>query len=432
MERMQVTKQVVRRHWLSLVAVLGLVCAAFIVIGNVFIIVVHDARDRVIEATVQSVPMMLGTIASQQTVSDTSLEEVVHTVGQETPGIVDAIITRVSEDGVAIVASLHGTSSPYIESSASIAARALPNQVTTVVRADGYTEASYAFTAENGTVIGFVDTLFKRDLFAAPVERNLVRALVLLLVVLGITFFLLAWFIGTREHKRLLKRTIAHARLHDELMHKVMHEVQTPLTVLNGYITMLREVDAGSTVQTYVGKMKTAVDQLQRFITNAELSMLLEQQAIPVRLETINPVQVAHTAVESIQKKYAYLSPRITFTTRSSADVYTDAARLQFAIEQVVLNAVQHGGGKVYVELRVEGGDVLIIVQDTGKGMSQDAVETVTKKWHREYTDTTVLRGSGLGMWLVQELLKKAKGKLQITSKPSEGTVVTIRVSRAL
>lgn len=432
MYAMNVTKQVVRRHWLSLVAVLGLVCAGFIVVGNIFMVVVHDARDRVIDATVQSVPMTLGTIAGHEALTSESLEDVLIRVGAETPGLVDAHIVRMTDLGPVVTASLHRDEVVYTESGASVAARALPHSVTTVVRGDGYTEASYAFTNATGTVAGYVDTLFKRDLFAAPVERNLVRALVVLLGILGLTFFLLAWFIGTREHKRLLRRTVAQAQLHDELMTKVMHEVQTPLTVLNGYLAMLREMDINKTVQGYVTKMKAAVDQLHRFVTNAELSMLLEQRAIPVRLETSNPVQIVHDAVDTIQKKYAYLAPAITFSTRASANVYTDATRLRFAIEQVLLNAIQHGGTKVDVDLRVEGGDVCIHIKDYGKGMPATVVAVATEKWERATTNTELLKGSGLGLWLVREMLKQAKGSVTITSKPSEGTEVVIRVQRVL
>jgi len=427
------TKKTLRRHTLTLFAVLGLVCAGFIVVGNVFLIVMHDARDRMVDTTVRSLPKTLGEITVYNTDTPEVLSTLVRELAADTTGVVDTNVFLYQDGTPQRVASLHDDDLiQYAQYEATLGAHALPKQVTVAVRDSGYIESSYVFTDGKGVVLGYVEVLFKQDLFALPVERNIIRATILLLSVLCITFILLVWFIGAGEHKRLLTQTTQKAKLHDELLGKVVHEVQTPLTVIAGYTTMLSGLDVDANAKQYVLRISSAVQQLQRFIRNAEYASRFEQQQLSFAYERVNPVAVVHAVVEDVQKKYAYMKPQISFTTQSTDNIHVDHKYLAFVVEEVLLNAMQHGGGESNVRVRTEGSDVLIIISDAGQGMDEEAVKNVVKKWHRSTGDYKRLRGSGLGMWLVQKLVLKMKGGVDVVSAPEKGTTVTLRFPRSL
>jgi K+-sensing histidine kinase KdpD len=428
------TKHTLRTHKLTLFAVLSVICAGFIFIGNIFLVVVRDAQVRIVDATIETIPAVLGGTIPHITNDTANAQVFVEDIGNQIPGLVQLDVVLLQEGSYVRVASLHqvntlvGSVEPSHTARVAQAAR---GQVVRVTRPDGNVESAYALTDANNAPIGYIEMVFRPEALASPVDRNVVRTMIVLLSVLGVTMALLAWFIGTGEHRRLLKQTKQVHLVYDELLEKVIHEVQTPLTVIAGYTTMLTSLDAGDAVQKHVTHIKRAVEQLQRFLSHATYATLLEQKSIVPNIVSINPLTVVHAVIEVMQKKYNHLNPRITCTTKSSENILVDHKQFSFVLEQVLHNAVFHGGGVVSVRIETEGGDVLVRVIDEGKQGHVVDHKKVTQKWYRGADDTSRLRGSGLGMWLAEKLLLEMRGSLSFVKNTGKGMTVTIRVPQA-
>lgn len=106
---------------------------------------------------------------------------------------------------------------------------------------------------------------------------------------------------------------------------------------------------------------------------------------------------------------------------------------LDLVLENILANAVDamEGHGKLTVEAATFGdvsglpSHVLVVIRDTGRGMSPDEVRSVfepgfTTKLQREHS------GLGFGMWWVRTFVKRSGGEIDISSNPGVGTTVTI------
>ena len=79
-------------------------------------------------------------------------------------------------------------------------------------------------------------------------------------------------------------------------------------------------------------------------------------------------------------------------------------------------------GGKVKVSARMEQGEVLFAVEDTGSGIPEESLPHVFEKFFRAPGRVGQQGNTGLGLAIVKEIIEGHGGRVSVTSKPGEGT----------
>ncbi|MEP6663052.1 MAG: ATP-binding protein, partial [Verrucomicrobiota bacterium] len=108
-----------------------------------------------------------------------------------------------------------------------------------------------------------------------------------------------------------------------------------------------------------------------------------------------------------------------------------DAARLAQVITNLVTNAIHYNidGGEIHLTTREEDGLTVLTVRDTGEGISAEDLPHVFERFYRGDKARSVPSGrTGLGLAISKAILEMHGGKIEIASKPGEGTQVTVRV----
>ena len=110
--------------------------------------------------------------------------------------------------------------------------------------------------------------------------------------------------------------------------------------------------------------------------------------------------------------------------------VQGDAAALREAVINLVLNAVDAmpKGGRLTLETRVEGDRAVLVVADTGTGMS----ETVRRKAHEPFFTTKGVKATGLGLSVAYGIVRSHGGQLALDSTEGRGTTITLTLPRAV
>jgi signal transduction histidine kinase len=104
-----------------------------------------------------------------------------------------------------------------------------------------------------------------------------------------------------------------------------------------------------------------------------------------------------------------------------------DPEKIEVAVHQLLDNAVKFTErGGIRVTLEQTGPQSLLHVMDTGKGIPEDAVRTVFRKFEREENPDHHSGGLGLGLPLCYLIVKAHAGRLEIKSRPGEGTTVSL------
>ncbi|GCE07265.1 ATP-binding protein [Dictyobacter aurantiacus] len=104
--------------------------------------------------------------------------------------------------------------------------------------------------------------------------------------------------------------------------------------------------------------------------------------------------------------------------------------------EKIVLNLISNAfkytlRGGIHVSLRLEGADAVLMVQDSGIGISPEDQRHLFERFYRvRQVQARTQEGSGIGLSLVQELVRLHGGTISVTSQPGVGTTFTIRIPR--
>jgi signal transduction histidine kinase len=201
---------------------------------------------------------------------------------------------------------------------------------------------------------------------------------------------------------------------HRRFLVDAAHELRTPIAILQTRLESLSlGPDAGRVLED-VARLSTLADQL------------LDLQRVNQQPDCFFPVDLVATG----RKIAAELAPlaiaagyEISFESAiEHIPVRGDEGALERALTNLVQNAIQHGGRKGGIAVRVEP-PATISVTDDGPGINTGDLERVFEPFYRSQGHG---RGAGLGLNLVQEIVRRHDGAVAISEGPVGGTCVTM------
>jgi signal transduction histidine kinase len=226
----------------------------------------------------------------------------------------------------------------------------------------------------------------------------------------------------------MLNEVSATDKIKNDFISTVSHELRTPLTAIKGWGEMLRELGPDDIELTKRGtdiiiseseRLSQLVEELLNFsrIQNGTLSLRLEKIDVLAELDETIFVFKERSKRDGIELTYS--APDLP------APMMADPNRIKQVFVNILDNAFKYTeqGGMVSVEAFIDGDKLIIQVLDTGCGIAQEDLPNVKMKF---YKANIQVRGSGIGLAVVDELIKMHNGTLDIQSKLGIGTTVTI------
>jgi len=122
-------------------------------------------------------------------------------------------------------------------------------------------------------------------------------------------------------------------------------------------------------------------------------------------------------------------------TPSETVNVLVDPQRLEQVLRNLLHNAVRHTapGGIVAVEVKVEPEEVLILIKDTGEGISPKDLPHIWERFYQtERSHTLIDGGAGLGLALVKEWVEEMGGTVSAESAVNEGSCFTLHLPRSI
>ncbi len=218
----------------------------------------------------------------------------------------------------------------------------------------------------------------------------------------------------------------------DDFISMASHELKTPITVLRGYVDLLRDDVQSSTSEAskkqseeYLNNMDGSLLRLNDLVEDILNVSRLEQNRLPITLQSVDlkPILAEISTQFSLLAQNKGLEFR--YTPIESLLVSADPERLKQILVNLVGNAVKYTlKGNVSLSIKEEkNGDVLVVVADTGLGISPEGMEHLFAKFYRVKTDeTSKISGTGLGLWISREIARQMKGDITVESIEEVGS----------
>lgn len=108
-----------------------------------------------------------------------------------------------------------------------------------------------------------------------------------------------------------------------------------------------------------------------------------------------------------------------------------DRERLRQILNNMISNAIKYTpeGGHIEVAARAESDDAVIQISDNGKGMTEEQLSHLFQLYYRtDDARQSKVKGTGLGLFIVKTLVDAHHGRIDVASKPKQGTTFTVRL----
>jgi signal transduction histidine kinase len=218
----------------------------------------------------------------------------------------------------------------------------------------------------------------------------------------------------------------------------VSHELRTPMAGIYGAAQTLLRDDVEFTAEdrrTLLGIIATQAVRLSQITEEVLLASRIDTDQLPVGIELVDAGAVAAQAVDTLR---SHLPPEITVDLSVASTVepaFADRNRLQQVLVNLLDNAVKYSpnGGHVSAKVESTSDAVRISVADQGLGIPAAEQHRVFEKFYR--LDTELSRaggGTGLGLYITRELVRRMGGTVSVESEPGVGSTFTVELPRAM
>lgn len=223
------------------------------------------------------------------------------------------------------------------------------------------------------------------------------------------------------------------SRTKDEFVALASHQLRTPATAVKQYLGMVLQGYAGSISDTQTYMLDKAFESNERQIQIINQILNAARADTGRLMMTPAPVDVralTQGITDEMRKSIEQLGHRFSVRTGQQAlVVQADASYLRMAIENLLHNAAIYtpAGGQVSVELKKEKHQLHLSVTDTGVGIKKSDMVKLFKKFSRIHNRLSVQAGgSGIGLYLAEEIVRLHGGKITVQSKINHGTTFAI------
>jgi signal transduction histidine kinase len=228
---------------------------------------------------------------------------------------------------------------------------------------------------------------------------------------------------GEQKRDQSIAQELAKAKnVIDKFLYGCSHTMRGPLKSISGLIKLLQNQEASEDphkhlelIQKTVNKMETILNDLEQFLVNSRRDLVIE------------PVSMSKT-IDAILTRYTKDSERlrIRFSKNivQAVPLFTDLERLNLILVQLVSNALvfsDPGKTDKYIDIfvRVDENGCHIKILDNGMGMSSEIQKNIFQLFFR---GTQQSQGAGIGLYVVNEVLRKMGGSITVNSEEGCGS----------
>ncbi|MFA5786089.1 MAG: HAMP domain-containing sensor histidine kinase [Actinomycetota bacterium] len=209
----------------------------------------------------------------------------------------------------------------------------------------------------------------------------------------------------------------------------VAHELRTPLAIMRSEIEAIQDRVVSPTPPR-IESLHEEVLRLTRLV--GDLETLARADAAGFSLER-RRLALGPLVQDALREFAGAFEARRIEVESQLADIEADAdpARIHQITANLLSNALKFTpeGGKVRVDLAMDGRWATLIVSDTGAGIPADEQPRVFDRFFRG--SGVRVGGSGIGLTVVRELVRAHAGEVEVRSAPGKGTVFTVRIPLA-
>lgn len=212
----------------------------------------------------------------------------------------------------------------------------------------------------------------------------------------------------------------------------ISHELRTPMAGVYGAAETLLHRDRDLSVEQrrqlleMIGTQATRLKQITEAVL---LTSRLDRDELPVERTPVDLAELVRSTIDAMGPQLSEVAVDVPPNVGTASG---DADRIQQVLVNLLDNAVKYGGGNVTVRVESANGPIRVSVADDGPGIMAADQQRIFEKFYRaEPQQHHGPGGTGLGLYISRELVRRMDGRLDVSSAPGEGATFVLELPRA-
>lgn len=222
-----------------------------------------------------------------------------------------------------------------------------------------------------------------------------------------------------REKNQLLEKTNAEL---DRFVYSVSHDLRAPLNSIQGLINIGESTDDLSELKPLMGLMSNRVKKLYGFID--EIISFAKNTRTDIIKEEIILSDFLKEIINNAQYREHATAIDFQLDVQEGLAIFSDRSRLGIILNNLVDNSIKyhrHGSKGMFIlaSVRRKANKIQIEIRDNGQGIPEQAQTKIFDMFFRASDHSN---GSGLGLYIVKDMVERIGGEIQLQSQYGEGT----------
>jgi signal transduction histidine kinase len=224
-------------------------------------------------------------------------------------------------------------------------------------------------------------------------------------------------------------------KLKDEFVSVASHELRTPMTAIKSYLWMIvnkkqKGDKFGNKTQEYLERAYGSTERLIHLVNDMLDVSRIEGKRVGLELVELDLVGLAKEVGDEVMVKAKEIGLEVEVQETAVPKVWADRDKIHQVLMNLVGNALKFtsSGGKVSIIFGANKGMVETAIVDTGKGIPKENIPRLFRKFGRlEHSLTSIAEvgGTGLGLYISQQLVELHGGKIWVESEEGKGSTFT-------
>jgi len=266
-------------------------------------------------------------------------------------------------------------------------------------------------------------------------KRNVLIFSVIILLLLALAIF--QWYIFKQKQKKQLAEHKLHKEqemnnLRTKFLENIAHEIRTPISLINGYLSLALENLNNEKILTK--NIKSALSNSNKVLSNAnEILELLKLQKgmLPVKKTAINIDSFLRDIVFSFSSLAELKKIKLVYNSNIPENIVveSDKNRIEKILNNFISNAIKFSPSesKIIVDVNITNGNLIIKVTDFGEGIAKSEQEKIFQRFYQTPSSSNV-GGVGVGLSLAKDFAESLNGTISVESEPGKGATFIVSI----
>lgn len=232
----------------------------------------------------------------------------------------------------------------------------------------------------------------------------------------------------SRQLKQRNKQLRKLNKEQDHFLYSTAHDLRSPLTSLAGLVHLMRIENKAPEMVHYFDKMEKSISRQEDFIE--QIASFSKNKILKIKPEPLDLQKIFNDTFEHhlYMAGATRIKREVIVENPNNISIWSDYNRMLVLFNNLISNAIRYSDPQkpnsfITVHITVWRDEIVVKFSDNGIGISQQHLDKIFDMFYRAHDDS---KGTGLGLFILQETVRKMNGSVLVESAAGAGTVFTL------